>query len=141
MYLLVFFFKGNSYFCQYCLVEMTSYFLSRNLVLNLFAPVVVQFMITLIADSLFIKILLRCFFGSSTCPCLCLLWSERYFLVVIYKFLSSNLSFMCLSFNHNIPLLLAIPYLLLSLHHLFHTFLCLHQPYLYRNVLQNFQDF
>ena len=44
-----------------CLVKMTSIFFNANLVLNLYAAVVLQSMITLTATYLTIKFLLTCF--------------------------------------------------------------------------------
>ena len=67
------------------LVKMTPHCLNPNLVLNLHAAVVLQSMITLVANSLSIKILLGCFFGSSTSSYLCFIWSERYFTVITCK--------------------------------------------------------
>ena len=71
--------------------------------LNACAAVFQQFMITLIDNYLFQKLLLGCFFASSTGPYLYFLWSEGYFPVVIEKYLSSNPSSRCFPFSHNIP--------------------------------------
>ena len=71
---------------DYSMVKMTSYSLNPNLVLNLYTAVVLQSMITFIINYLFIKILLGCFFCSSTSSNLCFLWFEMYFAVVIWKF-------------------------------------------------------
>ena len=48
------------------LVNMTSYYLNPSLVSNLCAVVVLQSVITLVANSLHVNILLGCFFCSST---------------------------------------------------------------------------
>ena len=112
---------------SYCsLVELTSYCLNPNLVLNLCAAIVLQSMIVLIAN-LSIKILLSYFFGSSTNLYICFLWSQKYFLVVISKFLWSNPSYICLSFNHNIPLPSSIAYTLF----LPYVFVCIYQSCIY----------
>ena len=118
------------------LVKMTPYCLNPNLVLNLHAAVVLQSMITLVANSLSIKILLGCFFGSSTSSYLCFIWSERYFTLITCKILWCNLSFTCFLFNQNI-----YQYLLLFQRYFFHTFLCLHQPYLYKVFFRSFRIF
>ena len=95
-------------------VKMTSYRLKPNLVLNLWAIIVLQFIITLIANFSSIKILLTCFFGSSISSYLCFLWFELYFLVIYRKCLWSKLSSICFSFNHNIlslSIIVSIPFL------------------------------
>ena len=61
---------------NYSFVKITSYCLNPNLVLNLYAAVALQYLITLVANSLCVKILLACFFGSSASSYLCYLWSE-----------------------------------------------------------------
>ena len=112
---------------NYCsLVELTSYCLNPNLVLNLCPAIVLQSMIVLTAN-LSIKILLSYFFGSSTNSYICFLWSQKYFLVVISKFLWSNPSYICLSFNHNIPLPSSIAYTLF----LPYVFVCMYQSCIY----------
>ena len=65
---------------------MTSYCLNPNLILNLHTDVVLQSIITLIVNFLSIKILLHCFFDSSTISYLSFLWSEWYFIVISWKF-------------------------------------------------------
>ena len=87
---------------------MTSNCLKLNLVLDLCADVFPQFMITLIANYLSIKIPLSCYFCLSTSSHLWYLWSGRYFPVVIHKFLCFNRPSICLSFNYSIPLLSTI---------------------------------
>ena len=68
-----------------------------------------QFMITLIANSLSINILLGCFFFCSSASLyVCFLWSEKYFTVVIPKLLRSYPSSIFFSFNYNIPSLSTI---------------------------------
>ena len=98
----------------YFLLQMNSLFLLPLIVLNLWAFVVLQSLITLIANFLSIKILLTCFFGSFTSSCLCFLLFELYFVVMSRKFLWSNPSSICFSFNHNIPslsIIVSIPFL------------------------------
>ena len=94
-YLVLFFISTDCY-----LVNMTSYYLNPSLVSNLCGVVVLQSMITLVADSLHVNILLGCFFCSSTSYYLYFLWSEWYF-IVTRKFLWSNSFCMCFSFNYN----------------------------------------
>ena len=69
------------------LVTRTSYCLNTNLFLNLCAVVVLQPVITLVANSVRIKILLRYFFRSSASSYQCFLWFEGYFTVVTRKYL------------------------------------------------------
>ena len=97
-------------------VKMTAYCLNPILVLHLWAMVVLQSIITLIPDVLSIKILLSYFVcsSSSTSSYLCFLWFELYFVVMSHKFLWSNASYICFSFNHSIPslsIILSIPFL------------------------------
>ena len=103
--------------------KMTSYCLNPNLVLNLCTAVVLQSMITFIIDSLFIKILLGCFFCSSTSSNLCFLWFEMYFIIGIWKCYNLILFLYVLHsatvFHHC---------LIVILYH-FYMFLCLYQPY------------
>ena len=54
-------------------VKITSHCLNPNLVLNLYANVVLQSIITLIANSSSIKIPLHCFLGSATISYVCFL--------------------------------------------------------------------
>ena len=72
------------------LVKSTLYRLNPNPVLNLYAAVVLQSMITLISNSLCVKIPLSWLFCSSPSSYLCFLWSEIYFYAVVNKFLWSN---------------------------------------------------
>ena len=65
--------------------------------------VLLQSIIILIANFLLVKILLHCFFGSSTCSCLYFLWFEWYFVVIFCTFVWSISSSRCFSFNCNIP--------------------------------------
>ena len=78
----------------------------------------------MIADFSSIKILLICFFCSTTSSCPC---SEWYFIVISCRFLWSNHS--SIYFFH----LTAIfhHYVVLFLYHFLHMFFCLYQPYLY----------
>ena len=70
--------EGFIFFNPDCfLVKMTLYYLNPSLVLNLCASVVLQSMITLVANFLCIKILVGCCFGSSASSYLCFPWSER----------------------------------------------------------------
>ena len=52
------------FFLPALIVKMTSYYLNLNLLLHSCAAVVLQSMIILVANSLYIKILLGGFFGS-----------------------------------------------------------------------------
>ena len=86
----------------FVVVKMTSYCLNPNLFLNLWVDFVRQSTITFFTNFSFRKILLHCFFGSSTSSYLCFLWSEWYFVLSSLKCLWSNPSSICFSFNHNI---------------------------------------
>ena len=84
-------------------VKMILYCLNPNLVLNLCAYVVLEYIITLIANFSSIKILLNCIFGSPTRSYICFVWSECYLIVIYRKFLWLYPSTICFLFNHNIP--------------------------------------
>ena len=71
---------------DYFLIMMKLYCLNLNLVLYLHTAVILQSMVTLIANYCFIKILLDYLFGTSTCSYLSFLWYEIYFSIVICKF-------------------------------------------------------
>ena len=117
-------------------VKMTSHCLNSNLVLNLWAIVVLKFVIMLIANFSSLKILLTCFFVSSTSSYLCFLWFGLYFVVISSKFLWSNPFSISFSFNHNIPsssTIVSIPFLS-------HVF-CLYQPFLYNVFHRSFRVF
>ena len=105
------------------MVKMISHCLNPNIVLNLCTAVVLQSMITFIINSLFIKILLGCFFCSSTSSNQYFLWFEMYFIVVIWKFYNLILFLYVLHwttvFHHC---------LIVILYH-FYMFVCLYQPY------------
>ena len=95
-----FLFQMNSFLIifvstNFSFVKMILYCLNPNLVLNLGATVVLQSLITLIANFASIKVLLTCFLGFSTSSYLCLLWLELYFLVISHKCLRSNPSLIC----------------------------------------------
>ena len=107
-------------------VLLTSYCLSPNLDLSLWADIVLQSIITLVANFSSMKVLLTCFIGSSTSSYLCFLWSERYFIVNSRKYLWSNSFSICFWFIHNILSLSAI----VSVPFLLYVF-CWYQPYLY----------
>ena len=133
-----FLFQMNSFLIifvstNFSFVKMTLYCLNPNLVLNLWATVVLQSLITLIANFASIKVLLTCFLGFSTSSYLCLRWLELYFLVISHKCLRSNPSLM-FSFNHNTPSLL-------FLYHFFQLFFCLYQPFLYSVFYRSFRIF
>ena len=88
----------------------------------------------MIADFSSIKILLVCFFCSTTSSCPC---SEWYFIVISCRFLWSNHS--SIYFFH----LTAIfhHYVVLFLYHFLHMFFCLYQPYLYNIFYRRFRIF
>ena len=88
----------------------------------------------MIADFSSIKILLICFFCSTTSSCPC---SEWYFIVISCRFLWSNHS--SIYFFH----LTAIfhHYVVLFLYHFLHMFFCLYQPYLYNIFCRRFRIF
>ena len=88
----------------------------------------------MIADFSSIKILLICFFCSTTSSCPC---SEWYFIVISCRFLWSNHS--SIYFFH----LTAIfhHYVVLFLYHFLHMFFCLYQPYLYNIFYRRFRIF
>ena len=85
-------------------VKITLYCLNPILVLKLCAAVALHSIISLFANSLSIKILLDCLFGSSTISYVCFLWSEKYF---FYMFLQ------------------------LFLHHFFHAFFYFQLTYIH----------
>ena len=99
--------------CSY--VKMTSYCLNPNLILGLWVDVHLQSIITLTANFSSIKVPLHYvlgFFLSSLC--LCFLWSEWCFVLIFHKLFWSNQSFICFSFNRNIPSLstiVSVPFL------------------------------
>ena len=117
--------KLQSFLNLQSFVKMTSYCLIPNLVLNLWANVALQFIITLISNFFSLKILLSYFIGFSTSSYLCFLWAEWYLIVISCKF-------------YDLILLLCVfhltrifyHYLLLFLYHFLHSFFCLYQPYL-----------
>ena len=83
---------------------------------NLCATIVLQSIITLSANFSFTKILLECFFDSSTSLYLCFLWSEWYFVMISHKSFLINPSFICFSVNH----IISLPFIsMLFLLHLF----------------------
>ena len=84
-------------------VKIILYCLNPNLVLNLCAYVVLEYIIILTANFSSIKILLNCIFRSPTRSYICFLWSECYLIVIYREFLWSNPSTLRFLFNHNIP--------------------------------------
>ena len=104
--------KLQSFLNLQSFVKMTSYCLIPNLVLNLWANVALQFIITLISNFFSLKILLTYFIGFSTSSYLCFLWPEWYLIVISCKFY--DLILLLCSFNQNIPSLstvVSIPFL------------------------------
>ena len=102
-----------STYCSF--VKMTLYCLNPNLVLNLWANVVLQSIITLISNFLSITFLLHYFSGLYNSSYLCFSWFGSYFIVISRKYLWSNPSYICFSFNQHIPSLstnVPIPFLL-----------------------------
>ena len=113
---------------------MTSYCLNPNLALNLWVDVVLQSIITLIVNFSLIKILLHCFFGSSTSSYLRFLLFELNFVVISCKFLWSNpYVFHLTAIFHN--------YLLLFLYYFLCMYFCLYQPFLYSVFHRSFRIF
>ena len=93
---------------------MTSNCVNRNLFLKLWVIVVPKSIITLIANFSSIKVLLTCFFGSSTSSYLCFLWFELHFVAISGKCLWSSPSSIYFSFNHSIQslsIIVSIPFL------------------------------
>ena len=109
-------------------IEIVSYCLNPNLGIKLCTAVVLQSIITLVTNSLRIKILLGCFLV--------------HLLVHIYVFYDlKDILMLSPTMFYDLNLLLYFfhlttifrHYLLLSLHHFFHTFFCLHQPFYLEN--------
>ena len=79
-------------------VKTTSYRLSIDLILNLWADVLLKSIITLIANFLYKKCIALVFSSY-----LCLLWSELFFIVIFHTFFLQSSPFsICFSFKHNI---------------------------------------
>ena len=105
---------------------MTSYCLNLDLVLDIWADVVLQSMITLIANFLSIKFLLTCFFDFSTKSYLCF-----YDLNDILLYFFSNVDDLILLLCAFDLITAFHDYLILFLSHFFHAFFCLCKIYLY----------
>ena len=113
---------------------MISYSLNSNLVQILCAAVVLQSMITTVANSLSIKH----FHGPSTSSYLCFPISARYFNVFIHKALRYKSSSIGFSINHSIPSLYYIvstPFFIRFFAHINHIYKCIPQKF------QNFNFF
>ena len=98
-------------------VKMTWNCLNLHLVLSLCADVVLQSIITLIANFLSIKIQLHCFFVLLSSSYLCFPWFEWYFIVISHKFFDSILLVYVFHLTR-----IFLNYILLFLYHFFMRF-------------------
>ena len=117
--------------------KMISWCFNVNPVPNLCAAVVLQSMITWVANFSRIKILLSFFVCLSVCLFNLLFISM--FSVVWKIFYCSHLKVLC--FFHLFFTTIFHHYVLFSLHHFFHTFLCLYHSYFYSIFHRSFSTF